>query len=224
VVKDARRVLWKTGRLVVAQVKKQEVRDAILESARALFSRDGYHATTLNAIAKRAKLGVGNIYLYFPSKLHLLYEIYRPWFQAWMADLEAQVNALQTPQQKLEKLLVGLWHDFPQYNPGLANSLMEALSSNTAEEGKPNDLLAWTEGEVTKCLATILPKDKHHLLDGDDLSHVLMMAQDGFIINYRWGDIRAVDAFASKISRALFGVSGDRGIERLQTDRRPQKR
>jgi AcrR family transcriptional regulator len=207
----------------VAQVKKKEVRDAILESARALFSRDGYHATTLSAIAKRAKLGVGNIYLYFPSKLHLLYEIYRPWFQAWMVDLETQVKALQTPQRKLEKLLVGLWHDFPAHNPGLANSLMEALSSNAAEGGKPNDLLAWTEREVTKCLATILPEDKHHLLDGDDLSHVLMMAQDGFIINYRWGDIRAVDAFAKKLSEAFLGVSRVHMIERLQTDRRPHK-
>jgi AcrR family transcriptional regulator len=208
----------------VAQVKKKEVRDAILESARALFSRDGYHATTLSAIAKRAKLGVGNIYLYFPSKLHLLYEIYRPWFQAWMADLEAQVEALKAPQQKLEKLLVGLWHDFPAHNPGLANSLMEALSSNAAEEGKPNDLLAWTEREVTKCLAMILPEDKHHFLDGDDLAHVLMMAQDGFIINYRWGDVRSVDTFANKMSRMLFGAPHGRKSNCRRNDRRPKRR
>ena len=202
----------------MAQVKKEEVRNAILESARVLFSRDGYHATTLNAIAKRAKLGVGNIYLYFPSKLHLLYDIYRPWFQSWISDLEAEVNAMRTPQQKLKKLLVGLWHDFPAHNPGLANSLMEALSSNAAEDGKPNDLLKWTERQVTKCLAAILPEDKHDLLDGDDLAHVLMMAQDGFIINYRWGDIRGVDALVNKIGRIIFGDS-HRRRNPLQTAR-----
>jgi AcrR family transcriptional regulator len=208
----------------VAQVKKKEVRDAILESAHALFSRDGYHATTLNAIAARAKLGVGNIYLYFPSKLHLLYEIYRPWFQAWMSDLEIQVSGMRTPQQKLKKLLVGLWHDFPAHNPGLANSLMEALSSNAAEDGKPNDLLTWTERQVTECLATILPEDKHHFLDDDDLAHVLMMAQDGFIINYRWGDIRSIDAFANKINHALFGAASANKGNRARAERGLRKR
>jgi AcrR family transcriptional regulator len=208
----------------VAQVKKKEVRDAILESASALFSRDGYHATTLNAIAKRAKLGVGSIYLYFPSKLHLLYEIYRPWFQAWMFDLERQVSAVRTPQQKLKKLVVGLWHDFPARNPGLANSLMEALASSAAEDGKPNDLLAWTEREVTKSLAAILPENKHYLLAGDDLAHVLMMAQDGFIINYRWGDIRSVDAFVDKISHILFGMPQRRKRNHVRSSRPPRVR
>jgi AcrR family transcriptional regulator len=196
--------------LAVAQVKKKEVRDAILESARVLFSKQGYHATTLNAIAKKAKLGVGNIYLYFPSKLHLLYEIYRPWFQAWMSDLEVQICAIKAPQAKLEKLLVGLWQDFPAHNPGLANSLMEALASHAAETGKPDDLLLWTEREVTKCLATILPEDKRHLLDGDDLAHLVMMAQDGFIINYRWGDVRSVDTFVNKLSCMIFGQLRER--------------
>jgi AcrR family transcriptional regulator len=187
----------------VVQVKKEEIRNCILRSAAELFSQNGYNATTLSAIAKKAKVGVGNIYSYFPSKLDLLYEIYRPWFEEWMADLEKDIAALRSPRQKLKRLVIGLWHDFPAGNPRLANSLMEALSSNDAQAGKPSDLLIWAETRLTSILATILPPKKAQLLENRALAHVLMMAQDGFIINYRWGQISSVDALADKISAAL---------------------
>lgn len=187
----------------MVQVKKKEIRDCILRSATDLFSQNGYNATTLSAIAKEAKVGVGNIYSYFPSKLHLLYEIYRPWFQEWIAGLEKDIAALRSPRQKLKRLVIGLWHDFPAGNPRLANSLMEALSSNDVQAGKPSDLLMWAETRLTGILATILPPKKAQLLENRALAHVLMMAQDGFIINYRWGQISSVDVLADRISAAL---------------------
>jgi TetR/AcrR family transcriptional regulator, repressor of fatR-cypB operon len=43
-------------------------RGEILVVARHLFARQGYHATTLEEIARRAEFGKGTIYNYFPSK------------------------------------------------------------------------------------------------------------------------------------------------------------
>jgi AcrR family transcriptional regulator len=199
----------------MAQVKKKTVHDAIVRSATHLFSKNGYHATTVNAIAGRARLGIGNVYAYFPSKLHLLYEVYRPWFQALMEELEAEIAALPTPREKLKRLILGLWHDFPASHPNLANSLMEALASDETETGKPSDLLRWTEARITGMLANILPDAMQPLLERNQLAHVLLMAQDGFVINHRWGDTRDVEDIADKFSRLLLGEpsgSSGRGI------------
>lgn len=46
-------------------------RDAVIEAARALFVENGQDATTVDAIAKRAGVAKGTVYLYFPSKSHI---------------------------------------------------------------------------------------------------------------------------------------------------------
>jgi AcrR family transcriptional regulator len=59
----------------MVQQKKPLVREAILEGAFRLFSKHGYAATTLAAIAKSADVSPGNVYIYFGSKLEILYAI-----------------------------------------------------------------------------------------------------------------------------------------------------
>src|SRR5271155_227040 len=63
----------------VPQVKKSDKRSAILAAAFDLFSRRGYGATTMADIARAANTTVANLYVYFPSKLVILYEVYNPW-------------------------------------------------------------------------------------------------------------------------------------------------
>src|SRR5438552_19142659 len=43
-------------------------RGELVEAARAVFERDGYHATTVSAIVQAAGLSQGAFYLYFPDK------------------------------------------------------------------------------------------------------------------------------------------------------------
>src|SRR5207245_7774503 len=42
-----------------------------------LFQDHGYEATTMRAIAERARVSLGSSYHYFPSKEHLVLEFYR---------------------------------------------------------------------------------------------------------------------------------------------------
>jgi AcrR family transcriptional regulator len=49
-------------------VRRRQVTDAAL----ALFLQDGYEQTTVAAIARRAGVATGTVYLYFPSKEHIL--------------------------------------------------------------------------------------------------------------------------------------------------------
>src|SRR5262249_13522754 len=83
----------KPGVLMV-QVKKASVRNAITESAYELFSRRGYNATTLLDIAQMAGTGVSSLYSYFPSKLHLLYAVVEPWQKDAFERLAARVEGI----------------------------------------------------------------------------------------------------------------------------------
>lgn len=66
-------------------------RQAILESARRLFERDGYAATSVPAIAADAQVAVKTVYLAFGSKSLLLRAV---WDQR-LAGEEAQVPVLE---------------------------------------------------------------------------------------------------------------------------------
>lgn len=187
------------------QVKKKSVHDAILRGATRLFSSRGYHQTTLADIARAAGVGVGNVYSYFPSKLVILYRIYRPWLSARIEELEVALQRIDEPRRKLRRLLYGLWHDIPAQNTGLANSLMEALATADPRDGKPDDLLRWTEAKLTALLRDAVPAKRHHLLAGDLLSHLLLMAFDGFVINRRLGDVRDVDRLTDVVCDVILG-------------------
>ena len=50
---------------------ESDIRERILETAKALFLREGYRGTTINAIAKAAGISPSTIYLYFNGKKDL---------------------------------------------------------------------------------------------------------------------------------------------------------
>jgi len=56
--------------------KSEETRKKISETALASFRERGYEQTTLRLIAAEAGVSVGNAYYYFPSKNHLVQELY----------------------------------------------------------------------------------------------------------------------------------------------------
>ncbi len=184
----------------MVQVKKNDMREAILVSAFDLFSRKGYTATTMAEIARQAEMNVGTLYVYFDSKISLLYEVYRPWQVQELDKLATAVRKLRSPSTQLRRLLIGLWGDLPATDHSFSNTLIEALASAPPEMGKPNNLLAYVEQYLSDLLAEILPEDRRHLLDGGLLSHLIWMAFDGFAINQRLRDTRDVTAMADLVA------------------------
>lgn len=57
--------------------KGAQTRAAIFNAALELFRVHGYEATTMRAIAQRAGVSLGSSYHYFPTKEHLVLELYR---------------------------------------------------------------------------------------------------------------------------------------------------
>jgi AcrR family transcriptional regulator len=206
----------------VVQVKKKELRQAILDSAFELFSERGYHSTTLQDIAEITGVGVSSLYSYFPSKLHLLYAVFEPWYKDAFAQLETRVLRLKSPRERLRAALLGLWRDIPIANIGLANSLMEALASADPTQKKPVPLLKWTEDRLTKLLTEALPANQIGQIDRDALSTLFIMAYDGFVINRRLNDLRDIERLSDAMCDVLLGPAeklsrppGGRRSERL---------
>ena len=55
--------------------RRLAVHERILETALSLFETQGYEATTVSEISRRADIAYGTFFNHFPSKLHLLREI-----------------------------------------------------------------------------------------------------------------------------------------------------
>jgi AcrR family transcriptional regulator len=191
----------------VVQVKKKQIRQAILDSAYDLFSERGYHSTTLQDVAELAGVGVSSLYSYFPSKLHLLYAVFEPWHKGEFEELEKRILKLKSPRDRLFALLLGLWRDIPIANIGLTNSLMEALASADPSQEKPVPLLKWTEERLMRMLKAALPDVQ---VDHDALSTLFIMAYDGFVINRRLNDLRDIE----RLSNALCDVLLSSAVKR----------
>ena len=81
----------------MVQIKKPDIRQAILEGAFTSFSRNGYASTSIADIAAAANITASNVYVYFPSKLHILYDIYRPWLTDQLLKLQKSIRRLRSP-------------------------------------------------------------------------------------------------------------------------------
>ncbi len=168
----------------MAQVKKPAVREAILKSAFRLFSRRGYQGTTLSQIAAGAGVSTANVYVYFGSKIDVLYAIYDPWLRGRLKRLGKRLTQVRDRRRRLRMLLTALWRDIPSERNGFANNVMQAVSSSTPEEGYNPTLLKWVEENVAAMIRDALPAERREALGSALFTHVLMMAFDGFVINY----------------------------------------
>ena len=189
----------------MVQVKKPAQREAILKRAFQLFSRKGFKKTTMAEIAAASNMTVANIYVYFPSKLHLLYDIYRPLLKSQLEALAEEVRALDEPRDKLRRIFNGIWSVIPAENNGFANNLMQALADEPPRGGKVSDLLNWCESFVTGLVRESLPPERRALVDDQRLAHLTWMAFDGFVINWRLGDIRDTEGIVDLFCDLLLG-------------------
>jgi len=168
----------------MAQIKKPAVREAILKSAFRLFSRAGYEGTTLSQIAAGAGVSTANVYVYFTSKLDVLYAIYDPWLRERLTRLGKDLARVRDPRRRLRLLLEALWRDIPAERNGFANNVMQAASTSTPEEGYNPTLLNWVEENIAAMIRDALPPERRDALGSARFAHILMMAFDGFVINY----------------------------------------
>jgi AcrR family transcriptional regulator len=166
----------------LAQVKKTAVREAILAAAWRQFSEHGYNGSTLSRIAKAAGVSTANLYVYFPSKLDILYAIYSPWMRERLTALAQEATQIAEPRDRLRLIIRALWRDIPAAANGFANNLIQALSGVAPEAAYDPGLLLWCETSVAAMIRDALPR-RAAAVDIETLAHVMFMAFDGFAVN-----------------------------------------
>lgn len=79
---------------------REATRAALLASGRSLFSAQGYHATSLDQIAERARLTKGAVYHHFTNKAELLASVYEALAEELQARIEERITRTTDPAQK----------------------------------------------------------------------------------------------------------------------------
>ncbi len=167
----------------MVQVKKASVREAILDSAFRLFSERGYTASTLTQIAESAGVSTANVYVYFKSKLEIVFSIYGPWFRERLDRLERDARRIADPRKRLRYIMIALWREIPAENGGFAKNLMQALASATAEDRYDPAVLEAGKEKVAGMIQTVLEQASRPPLNAPALAHVIFMAFDGFALH-----------------------------------------
>lgn len=166
----------------MAQIKKIEIKQAILDVAYELFSKHGYSDTNITDIARSAGVAPANLYVYFRSKLEILFSIYEPWLTKQFDDLERSLLRIRDPRQRLRKILSTIWRDIPSADNGFANNMMQAISTTTVREGYSPALRLAIEERVAKLLDDCLPSLDH--MSSRELANIVLMAFDGYALNF----------------------------------------
>jgi AcrR family transcriptional regulator len=205
----------------VAQRKKSQVKQAILDAAYRLFSERGYSNTNIPQIANLVGVSPANLYVYFRSKLDVLFSIYDPWLMRHFDDLERSLSLTHDPAQRLKKILTVVWRDIPSANNGFANNMMQAFSMATIREGYSPVLRLAVEKRLIRLLGDCIPQlgraNLRHLAD------IILMAFDGYVLNFHLHKkatcpVKRIDFFVDMVLRyarpsaAFDGIDGRPGL------------
>lgn len=166
----------------MAQTKKQQIREAILDAAYELFAGRGYLDTNVTDIARAAGVAPANLYVYFKSKLDILFCIYEPWLARQFDQLEKSLVRITDPHRRLNEILTTLWQRIPSADNGFANNLMQALSTTTTREGYQPTLRLAIEGRLARLIESCLPKIGRAA--AREIANIALMAFDGYVLNF----------------------------------------
>src|SRR5262245_66690233 len=77
----------------------------ILEAARAVFAKKGFHDTTVDEIAEAAGVAKGTVYLYYRSKQDIYFEALRFGFASLIKALEREMEETEDIAEKLRPFI-----------------------------------------------------------------------------------------------------------------------
>jgi AcrR family transcriptional regulator len=189
----------------MAQVKKPQVRDAILRSAYQFFKEKGYSQSTMAEIARTAGTSVANLYVYFPSKLELFYAVYAPMLHSRLHLLADTAKQIADPETRLRHILLTLWRDIPREDNAFARNLIQAIATSPPGLEKPHGPLQWNVEFVHELILGCLPAERRFVLKDSTVSFLAWMAFDGFALNVGQGEDRDFDKVVEHFAEMLLG-------------------
>jgi AcrR family transcriptional regulator len=87
--------------------RQQQTRIELVDAAERLFSKQGFHATSLDAVAAEAGFTKGAVYSNFESKEDLFFAVYERRVDARVEEMETAIRAASTPREALDGVMPG---------------------------------------------------------------------------------------------------------------------
>ena len=98
-------------------VDKAKKRDAILNAAMVVFSREGYHRAKMEAVAKEAGIGKGTVYEYFRSKTDLFLALHEHMVSELKGFYLKELSDVHGPDLLLERFIKAAFNSFRLWEP-----------------------------------------------------------------------------------------------------------
>jgi AcrR family transcriptional regulator len=126
----------------------QRNRERVLEAAKAVFSAGGPEAS-LEAVARRAGVGIGTLYRHFPTREALYEAVYRREVEQ-LGELAEQLKGEASPVEALRKWLRSNV-EFVATKKGMTAALALAAAP-------PSELMAYSFERLTKAIGELLAR------------------------------------------------------------------
>lgn len=123
-------------------------RERLLKAARAVFSAGGAGAS-LEAVARRAGVGIGTLYRHFPTREALFEAVYRHEVQQ-LSDFAEQLKDEPSPVEAIRRWLRS-WVEFVATKKGMIQALAVAVTGDS-------ELHARSSEQLTKATGVLLER------------------------------------------------------------------
>jgi AcrR family transcriptional regulator len=117
-------------------LQKEQTRQKLLLVAREAFNESGFEGTTIRAIAKRAGVATGTVFVHFPDKHAILAEIFHSDLEVVLAEAWASLPPRPFRKQLLH--LAGQLYGYYARHPKLSRVL---IAQSIFMEGAPGERL-----------------------------------------------------------------------------------
>ena len=87
--------------------RQAQTRKELVDAAERLFTAQGFHATSLDAVAAEAGFTKGAVYSNFASKEDLFFVVYERRMDVRVAEVERTIAAAPTPREGIERIIPG---------------------------------------------------------------------------------------------------------------------
>jgi AcrR family transcriptional regulator len=87
--------------------RQAQTRQELVDAAERLFTAQGFHATSLDAVAAEAGFTKGAVYSNFASKEDLFFAVYERRVDVRVAEVERTIQAAPTPREGIERIIPG---------------------------------------------------------------------------------------------------------------------
>ena len=89
----------------------------ILEAAKRVFARDGYHRARMEAIARESGIGKGTVYEYFSSKRELFLALHAHMLSQFKSFYQEELSGITDPPLLLERFIIAAFKTFRLWEP-----------------------------------------------------------------------------------------------------------